>query len=244
MTSTADNLSRILVVEDDESISEAISFSLEKQGFRTIAARDGLEGLRLLRRENPDLMVLDLMLPGLDGWKLCEQARQEGFNLPIIIVSARTSEFDKVQVLALGADDYLTKPFSMAELLARVKAHLRRASRAPEAEPGIIETGPLVIDPGKKEAYIHGGPLGLTSKEFAILRLLAQKAPMVISREDIYKSIWGYEMMHGDRSVDVFVRRVRKKIAARIAELSFVQTHYGFGYSFEMKETGSTHAGG
>lgn len=228
---------RILVVEDDESISEAIVFSLEKKGFRCLAAADGLEGLRLLRRENPDLMILDLMLPGLDGWKLCEQVRQDGYSLPIIVVSARTSEFDKVQVLSLGADDYLTKPFGMGELLARVQANLRRASRSMAVRQDVIEAGPLVVDPDQKQAFSSGAPLGLTSREFAVLYLLAKSSPHVISREDIYKAVWGYEMMHGDRSVDVFVRRIRKKIAAGAPGLTFVQTHYGFGYKFEARET-------
>lgn len=228
---------RILVVEDDESISEAIVFSLGKKGFRCLAAADGLEGLRLLRREKPDLMILDLMLPGLDGWKLCETVRQEGYSLPIIVVSARTSEFDKVQVLSLGADDYLTKPFGMGELVARVQANLRRASRSEVAPQGIVEAGPLVVDPDRKEAFSRDEPLELTSREFAVLYLLAKSAPLVISREDIYKAVWGYEMMHGDRSVDVFVRRIRKKIAAGIQGYTFVQTHYGFGYKFEARKT-------
>src|SRR3990172_12711196 len=114
---------RVLVVEDDESISEAVVFNLKQKEYLTLTARNGLEGLRLLRRERPDLLILDLMLPEMDGWKLCEQAREEGFDLPIIILSARTSEFDKVQGLNMGADDYLSKPFGMQELMARVEAH-------------------------------------------------------------------------------------------------------------------------
>ena len=227
---------RILVVEDDESISEAIVFNLEKRGFRCIAALDGLAGLRLLRREDPDLMVLDLMLPKMDGWKLCEQAREEGYDLPIIILSARTSEFDKVQGLTMGADDYLTKPFGMSELIARVEAQLRRhrQSGAAMAIPEPLTFDRLSIDPQRKEAFGEGEPLGLTSKEFAVLFLLARESPLVISREDVYKSVWGYEMLHGDRSVDVFVRRIRKKLAQRFPDITFLQTHYGFGYKFEV----------
>ncbi|MHB9112313.1 MAG: response regulator transcription factor [Thermoleophilia bacterium] len=240
MVKPAEIRARVLVVEDDEGISEAIAFKLRQHGYTCLTALDGLEGLRLLRREKPDLMVLDLMLPGLDGWKLCQQAREEGFALPIIIVSARTSEFDKVQALSLGADDYLTKPFGMNELAARVEAHLRRVQR-PGAAPGAaarspIVAGPLSIDPGRKEAFADGEPLGLTSKEYAVLYLVASQAPMVLSREDIYRSVWGYEMLHGDRSVDVFVRRIRKKLKAKIPAISFLHTHYGFGYKFELKE--------
>lgn len=241
MTDRPENPSRILIVEDDEAICEAVAYNLRKKGYISLSARNGLEGLRMLRREKPDLMILDLMLPKMDGWKLCEQARQEGFNLPIIIVSARTSEFDKVQGLTLGADDYLAKPFSMAELLARVEAHLRRARVAAQAETpsrAPLSAGPLTIDSVGKEAFGEGEPLGLTSKEFAVLYLLARESPRVISREDIYKSVWGYEMLHGERSVDVYVRRIRKKLSARFPDLTFLQTHFGFGYKFEVREPG------
>jgi DNA-binding response OmpR family regulator len=230
---------RVLVIEDDEAISEAITFNLNQAGYRPLAARDGLEGLRLLRRENPDLVILDLMLPGMDGWKLMEQAREEGFDLPIIIVSARTSEFDRVQGLSLGADDYLTKPFSMKELLARVEAQLRRRRQLSESayKHGPMSADGLTVDPERKEAFADSKPLGLTSKEFSVLYLLMREAPVVISREDIYKAVWGYEMLHGDRSVDVFVRRIRKKLSARFPDRTFIQTHYGFGYKFEVKES-------
>jgi two-component system alkaline phosphatase synthesis response regulator PhoP len=230
----------ILVVEDDEAISEAIAYNLKKKGYRALTAKNGLEGLRLLRRERPDILLLDLMLPEMDGWKLCEQVRQEGNDIPIIILSARTSEFDKVQCLSMGADDYLTKPFGMNELIARIEVQLRRHGKmeavAGKFEPVTVDG--LTIDPERKEAFADGEPLNLTSKEFAVLHLLVRESPMVISREDIYKSVWGYEMLHGDRSVDVFVRRIRKKLAARFPGQAFVQTHYGFGYKFEAAKTG------
>lgn len=230
---------RVLIIEDDETISETIAFNLKQAGYRPLTARDGLEGLRLLRRESPDLIILDLMLPGMDGWKLLEQAREEGYDLPVIIVSARTSEYDKVHGLAIGADDYLTKPFSMKELMARVEAQLRRHRQmVPGAhKTGAITADGLTVDPERKEAFANGDPLELTSKEFSVLHLLMREAPMVISREDIYKAVWGYEMLHGDRSVDVFVRRIRKKLGAKLPDRSFLQTHYGFGYKFEVKET-------
>jgi len=232
------NPARVLVVEDDEAIRETIAYNLKKHGYRYLLAANGLEGLRLLRRENPDLMILDLMLPEMDGWKLCEQAREEGYDLPIIICSARTSEYDKVQGLSIGADDYLTKPFGMSELMARVEAHLRRHRQLATGagKPGPLAFGKLTIDPERKEAFAEGQPLELTSKEFAVLFLLARESPLVISREDIYKSVWGYEMLHGDRSVDVFVRRIRKKLARQFPETTFLQTHYGFGYKFEARE--------
>ena len=225
-----------LIVEDDESIAEAMAFNLGKEGFRCLVARDGLEGLRLLRREKPGVMVLDLMLPKLDGWELCRQIREEGFDLPVIVCSARSSDFDKVELLELGADDYLVKPFSMAELVARVKANLRRPGLHRQTHMDVIKAGPLVIDPERREAFVNGEPLGFTPKELAILHLLARKAPRPISREDIYQAIWGYEMLHGDRSVDVFVRRARKKLAEAVPGQSFIQTQYGFGYRFQPRE--------
>lgn len=231
---------RVLVIEDDEAIRDTIAFNLKKQGYRALEAATGLEGLRLLRRERPDLMILDLMLPEMDGWKLCEHAREEGFDLPIIMLSARTSEFDKVQGLTMGADDYLTKPFGMSELLARVEAQLRRHRQTVSAagKPGPLSFDGLTVDPERKEAFGEGKPLGLTSKEFAVLYMLTRESPQVISREDIYKSVWGYEMLHGDRSVDVFVRRIRKKLARAFPEKTFLQTHYGFGYKFEVRGAG------
>jgi len=226
-----------LIIEDDESIAEAMSFNLGKAGFHCLVARDGLEGLRLLRRENPGVMILDLMLPKLDGWKLCRQARDEGFDLPIIVCSARTGEFDKVELLRMGADDYLVKPFGMAELVARVKANLRRTGAySAQVHMETIKEGPLLIDPERREAFADGEPLRLTPKELAILHLLAREAPRPLSREDIYRGVWGYEMLHGDRSVDVFIKRLRQKLQDGIPGYSFIQTRYGFGYCFEQKQ--------
>ncbi len=228
---------RILIVEDDESISESICYNLKKEGFSCLQAADGLRGLRLLRSGKPDLLILDLMLPLLDGWQFCRQARQEGFDLPVIVLSARTSEFDKVECLSAGADDYITKPFGMAELIARVKAQLRRArGGVKEAREKLIEAGPIIIDPARKEALAQGQSLRLTPKEFALLSLLAREAPRALSREEIYRTVWGYEMLHGDRAVDVFVRRLRKKLAQRLPAYTFLHTHHGFGYKFEVKE--------
>lgn len=228
---------RILVIEDDESIAESVGYNLKKQGFSFLWAGDGLKGLRLLRREKPDLLILDLMLPSLDGWKLCETARQEGLSLPIIVLSARTGEFDKVQCLSLGADDYLTKPFGMAELMARVKAHLRRSAVKAAPAADTIEAGPLAIDSLRKEVTAAGESLDLTPKEFSLFYMLVRESPRSVSREEIYRSVWGYEMLHGDRAVDVLVRRIRKKLERRLPEYQFLHTHHGFGYRFEVKKT-------
>ncbi len=228
-----------LVVEDDESLADTIRFHLEREGFRVLVATDGLEGLRLLRGQNPGVMILDLMLPGMDGWELCRRARDEGFDLPIIVCSARASEFDKVETLGIGADDYLVKPFGMAELVARVRAGLRRARPRRETGAGEpVEAPPLVIDPLRRDAFVGDEPLGLTPKELALLHLLAREAPRPLSREEIYRQVWGYEMLAGDRSVDVFVRRLRQKLADAAPAFTFIQTRYGFGYWFERQDAG------
>jgi DNA-binding response OmpR family regulator len=242
MAATRNRSVRILVVEDDPSILDAVSFSLEKRGYTVQKAADGLSGLKLLRREHPDLMLLDLMLPGMDGWKLCEQIRQEGFDLPIIILSARTSEFDKVQGLSMGADDYVTKPFSMDELAARIEANLRRTRDFKPVDTEVVQIGEIAIDPGLKQAFGRGEPLDLTPREFAVLHLLARKSPSVISREDLYSTVWGYEMFHGDRSVDVYINRIRKKLARKLPGVECLHTHYGFGYNLEIKEQGQGRA--
>ena len=226
---------RVLVVEDDEIISEAITYNLKRHGYQCQTASNGLEGLRQVRSHNPDLLILDLMLPQMDGWKLCEQVRREDYRFPIIICSARTAEDDKVMGLALGADDFITKPFGMAELVARVGANLRRARQEETPAPvGKITARPLVVDPRRREVLAFGETLGLTRKEFAILYYLALSSPRTVSREEIYRTIWGYEMMPGERAVDVFVRRLRGKLAEKLPGYVFLHTSYGFGYSFRV----------
>ncbi len=222
----------VLVIEDDEVISDAIIHNLRKRGYNCRWARDGLEGLRKIRQETPDLILLDLMLPGLDGLKLCEQLRGEGFDFPIIICSARTSESDKVQGLSAGADDFITKPFGMTELLARVEANLRRMRQTPPAPKKIISRG-LVIDPDRREVLIEGESLVLTPKEFAVLHYIASCAPRTTTREEIYRTVWGYDFIPGDRAVDVFVRRIRKKLATKLTEPILI-TQYGFGYKVKL----------
>ena len=235
----------VLIVEDDESISDAISYALERGGFRTLRASDGGQGLRLFRQQRPDLVILDLMLPGMDGWRVTEELRREDPRVPVIVCSARTSEFDRVHGLEMGADDYVTKPFSMKELLARVNAHLRRVEshRQPDgAAP--IEVEGLVIDPDQVQAFIDGRPVGFTPREFEVLYALARAEGKPIPRERVYREVWGYEMMRGDRSVDVFVRKVRQKLAAARPDRTYVQTHYGVGYRFEPAPAGAENGAG
>jgi two-component system response regulator VicR len=223
----------VLIVEDDEAIADAMAYHLDKAGFRTLLAGDGSQGLRLFRQQRPDLVILDLMLPQLDGWRFTQQLRDEDPQVPLIVCSARTSEYDRVHGLEIGADDYVTKPFSMKELLARVSAHLRRVEqhRRPGGR-GPIEAGELLLDPEQVQAFVVGRPVGLTPREFEVLYELARAAGRPVPRNRIYREVWGYEMMPGDRSVDVFVRKLRQKLARPMAGRPVIETHYGVGYKF------------
>ena len=224
----------VLIVEDDEAILEGVGYHLERAGHRVLRARDGAAGLRLFRRERPDLVVLDLMLPQIDGWRFTEQVRGQDPSVPLIVVSARTSEHDRVHGLELGADDYVTKPFSMKELVARVAAHLRRIehSRRPEGRVRIEANG-LVIDPEQVQAFVGDRSVDLTPREFQVLYALAEQRGKPVERNRLYRMVWGYEMTRGDRSVDVFVRKLRQKLAHADPDVTYIQTHYGVGYVFE-----------
>lgn len=224
----------VLVVEDDENIAESMAHHLGRAGYRVLRAADGAHGLRLFRHQRPDLVILDLMLPEVDGWRFTEEIRNEDARVPLIMCSARTSEYDRVHGLEVGADDYISKPFSMKEMVARVNAHLRR--RDHERQPGgrgPIDAEGLLIDPDQVQAFHQGASVGLTPREFEVLFALAQSGGKPIARNRLYRDVWGYEMLAGDRSVDVFVRKVRQKLAKACPHLTFVQTHYGVGYRFE-----------
>jgi DNA-binding response OmpR family regulator len=230
----------VLIVEDDEAIADSIAYHLDKAGFRTLQAGDGGQGLRLFRRERPDLVILDLMLPQMDGWRFTEQLRGEDAQVPVIMCSARTSEHDRVHGLEIGADDYISKPFSMKELVARVGAHLRRVEqqRRPGGR-GPVEVEGLVVDPEQVQAFAHGESVGLTPREFEVLYALVMQRGKPIPRNRLYREVWGYEMMAGDRSVDVFVRKLRQKLERAVPETSFIQTHYGVGYRFDPAPAGA-----
>lgn len=233
MTITAPPAPRVLVVEDDESTAEAVAFHLRAAGLDPALAPDGLTALRALHNSPPDIVLLDLMLPGVDGWHLIRQTREWAPTLPIIVVTARTNEHDRVEVLALGADDVVGKPFSMRELTARVKAALRRVAAAgagPAPEP--VREGELTIDPERMTATMAGRPLDLTPLEFTLLWTLADGRERVLSRDDIFRAVWGRERAHGDRSVDVLVRRLRRKVDEVNGEFTYIQTVHGIGYRF------------
>jgi len=225
---------RILIVEDDDVIAQGMARHLQAAGFETLGVANGETGLARLRYERPDVCVLDLMLPGLDGWKLIEQARNEGIGTPLVVVSARGTEHDRIHALELGADDYLVKPFSMKELVARVVAAARRGTRAQETKRGhelVIEE--LRLDPRNVQAYLDGESAELTPTEFRLLYAMALDAGRVLTRDELLQNVWGRRASHRDRTVDVFVRKLREKIDLRASRHTFLQTRYGVGYKFE-----------
>ena len=225
---------KVLIVEDDETIAQGMARHLDAAGFDASWVGNGEQGLARLRYEKPDACVLDLMLPGLDGWKLIETARSEGIATPIVVVSARGTEHDRVHALEIGADDYLVKPFSMKELVARVRAASRRAARRDDTPRGeAIEIEELRIDPREVQAFVDGESAGLTPTEFRLLYQLALDQGRVTTRDELLQKLWGRRESHRDRTVDVFVRRLRDKIDKRASRHTFIQTRYGVGYKLE-----------
>jgi len=229
-------MAKVLIVEDDDVLAEGMSRHLRAAGFDPLTVGNGETGLRRLRFERPDVCVVDLMLPSLDGWRLIETARAEGIGTPIVVVSARGTEHDRVHALEIGADDYLVKPFSMKELVARVGAAARRGARPQERsrdEP--IEIEELRVDPRDVQAYVDGESASLTPTEFRLLYALAVERGRVLTRDELLQRIWGRRETHRDRTVDVFVRKLREKIDARASRHTFLQTRYGVGYMLEPR---------
>lgn len=225
---------RILIVEDDDVIARGMTRHLAAAGFDAVTVGNGETGLARLRFERPDVCVLDLMLPGLDGWRFIELARGEGIGTPIVVVSARGTEHDRVHALEIGADDYLVKPFSMKELVARVAAVARRGTQAAEPRRGEeIELEELRLDPRNVQAYVAGQSAELTPTEFRLLYALAEDAGRVLSRDELLQRVWGRRATHRDRTVDVFVRKLREKVDTRAPRHTFIQTRYGVGYKLE-----------
>jgi DNA-binding response OmpR family regulator len=235
-------MAKVLIVEDDGVIADGMARHLAAAGFDPVVAGKGDLGLARLRFERPDVVVLDLMLPGRDGWSVIQEARAEGIGTPIVVVSARGTEHDRVHALEIGADDYIVKPFSMNELVARVRAASRRASRreeTPRGEP--IEIEELRIDPREVQAYVDGESADLTPTEFRLLYQLALERGRVVTRDELLQKLWGRREAHRDRTVDVFVRRLRDKVDRRAGRHTFIQTRYGVGYRLEpkLKENGA-----
>jgi DNA-binding response OmpR family regulator len=227
-------MAKVLIVEDDEIIARGMASHLSAGGFDPICTSNGDLGLRRLRYEQPDVCVLDLMLPDRDGWNVIEQAREEGIGTPIIVVSARGTEHDRIHALELGADDYLVKPFSMKELVARVRAATRRGVRASDPRRGdALEIEELRIDPKDVQAYVDGENAALTPTEFRLLYALALEGGRVVTRDELLQRVWGRREMHRDRTVDVCVRKLRQKIDERAPRHTFIQTRFGVGYKLE-----------
>jgi DNA-binding response OmpR family regulator len=232
---------KILVVEDDPSLLDTLQYSLARQGYEVHTAADGLRALELARREQPDLVLLDVMLPGLDGLEVCRTLRREQ-NVPILMLTARAEEIDKVVGLEVGADDYMTKPFSMRELIARVKALLRRVrlmrqqvSQEQEQQHGgeCLVFDDLVVNLTRKEALRDGQALSLRPREYALLEFLARHRGMVLSRDLLLERVWGWDYGGGSRTVDVHIRWLREKIEADPSQPQRIVTMRGIGYRFD-----------
>ena len=232
---------KILIVEDEKNIVDILSFNLGREGYTTLEAYDGEAGLQLALEQDPDLVLLDLMLPKKNGFDVCRAIRAAGRSTPVIMLTAREEETDKVLGLELGADDYITKPFSMRELLARVKANIRRgdmlaaaAAQAPAPQAGSrIEAGRIAIDSDLMMATKDGRGLELTQREYELLKFLASHPGKVFSREALMEHVWNYAGYVGDvRAVDVAVRRLREKIEDDPAAPQFIVTRRGLGYLF------------
>ena len=223
---------RILVADDDESIVELITLYLQKDGFKVIAAGDGDEALRLLEQQAPDLVLLDIMMPAKDGWEVCRLIRQQS-SVPVIMLTARSEGYDKILGLELGADDYVTKPFNPRELVARVRAVLRR-SRQKDDEPRLLRYSNLIINLDEFTVLKEGKTLSLTRKEFELLWHLASRPNQVFSREQLLSDLWGYEYTGDTRTIDTHVKRLRRKLGS--GETWDVKTIWGVGYKFEVEK--------
>lgn len=230
---------KILVVEDEIALRDTLAYNLSKQGYDVETADDGKRAIEIARKTKPDLIILDIMLPILDGFEVCRVIRQE-MNIPIIMLTAKDEEIDRVIGLEMGADDYVTKPFSMRELMARVKAHLRRvrlirAEIDTEAQipKEIINFGDLTIDMTRREAYKNNQPLNLKPKEFDLLLFLVRHKGQMLSRELILERVWGWDFSGGSRTVDVHIRWLREKIEDDPAQPRRILTVRGSGYRFE-----------
>ena len=240
MEQKAEQQKTVLIVEDEKNIVDILRFNLQREGYRTVEAYDGADGLEKARSENPDIILLDVMLPKMIGFDVCRTLRDEGTNVPVIILTAREEEADKVLGLEIGADDYITKPFSMRELIARVGANIRRtamnaAASASAAETAMPVTGGLSINTDSHQVFRDGTPLELTTREYELLTFLASHPNKVYSRIDLMEQVWNYGYVGDDqRTVDVTVRRLREKIETNPANPKYILTRRGVGYYFAV----------
>jgi two-component system, OmpR family, response regulator VicR len=228
---------KILIVDDEKPIVEILEYNLEKEGFTVVTAFDGEEAIRMAEVENPDLILLDIMLPLKDGFTVCQEIRAK-MDVPIIMLTAKEMEIDKVYGLELGADDYVTKPFSAREVTARVKAILRRSrgkEKRTENDKGIIIAGSLKVDRDEVQVYNQGEAIELTLREYSLLLFLILKPGYVFSREQLLNQVWGYDYIGDERTVDVTIRRLREKLETDPAKPEYIYTKRGVGYYFRRR---------
>lgn len=226
---------KILVVDDEKNISDILAFNLKKEGYDVVTANNGKDGLEKVFSENPDLILLDVMMPEMDGFEVCKKVREK-LNTPIIMLTARAEELDKVLGLELGADDYVTKPFGIRELIARVKANLRKKTALSEENAqtvNILSFKDIVIDLDKYEVRKRGQVLDLTLREFELIKFLAMNKSQIFSRETLLEKVWDYEYYGDLRTVDVTIRRLREKLEDEPSKPDYVMTKRGVGYYFK-----------
>jgi two-component system alkaline phosphatase synthesis response regulator PhoP len=222
----------ILLVEDEPGLVLALGDRLRNEGYRVDAAFNGIEAQDRIARNRVDLVILDLMLPGKDGLDVCRELRQRGLSTPILMLTARSQTTDKVLGLKIGADDYLTKPFEMLELLARVEALLRRVPRPSAVSSDVFDFGPLQVDPLHREVVRDGKPVALSAKEFQLLQYLIERRGVALSREELLKEVWGYTAVPSTRTVDVHVSWLRQKVETDPKQPRLIMTVHGVGYKF------------
>lgn len=226
------HMSTILLVEDDPTLSETLRYNLEREGYAVINAADGVVGLERARRDQPDMIILDVMLPRLDGFSVCRILRQES-EVPILILTARQDEIDRIAGLELGADDYVAKPFSLGELLARVRAIMRRSERRVSVMREVLDAGSLRVDTGSRRAWRGDIELNLSQKEFDLLVCLMRNRGMALSRDMLLERVWGYDFLGDSRTVDVHIRWLREKVEPDPGKPIYIHTVRGIGYRFE-----------
>ena len=223
----------VLIVDDEESFIDALRVGLKKEGFRTLAAHDGIEALDVFESDRPDIVLLDVMLPKMSGIDVCREIRATSM-VPIIMVSARDDEVDAIVGLEVGADDYVTKPYSFRELIARMRAALRRAPQRTEgASVSVVRAGDVEVDPERHEVTVRGGTVEMTLKEFELLYLLVENAGRVVPRETILDRVWGLDYVGDTKTLDVHIRRLRGKVEEDVSSPKLIRTIRGLGYKFD-----------
>lgn len=223
---------KVLVVDDEPNIVDILRFNLQREGYEVLAAYDGPDGLRQAQTLSPDIILLDVMLPGMDGFQVCEELRKTDQLTPVIMLTAREEERDRVMGLELGADDYVVKPFSVRELMARVRTNIRRQEviAAPAGETDLIRAGRITVDTGRQQIRKDGQPIDVSQREYELLKLLASSPGTVFSREQLLSQVWNYEYYGDTRAVDVAVRRLREKLEDDSAAPKLLCTRRGGGY--------------